>query len=154
MEDLLSEKEVVNRLMQIIGEEKVLKISSPSARRIFLSIDIKVLRETVQFLKNEGYTHLSAITGLEVDDGVDLLYHLNKEGTMLTLRVKLPLNQAVAPTISDIIPGAVLYECEVYDLLGVKFEGHQNLTRLVLPDEWPEHVHPLRKKKRIDETSL
>ncbi|MEM2128422.1 MAG: NADH-quinone oxidoreductase subunit C [Halobacteria archaeon] len=148
----MSEKEVINQLRQSIGEELVSRVSTTKARRIFIDIDIKGLKEAIQFLKGEGYTHLSAITGLETDDGIDLLYHLDKDGMMLTLRVKLPLNEAVAPTISDTIPGAVLYEREIYDLLGVKFEGHQNLTRLVLPDEWPEHIHPLRKQRRIDET--
>jgi NADH-quinone oxidoreductase subunit C len=100
----------------------------------------------VQSLKDEGFSHLSAITGLEAEDGIELLYHLSSSRTILTLRVKIPFNDATAPTIMDIIPGATLYEREVYELLGVKFEGHKNLERLILPDSWPENKYPLRKK--------
>ncbi|MEM2851429.1 MAG: NADH-quinone oxidoreductase subunit C [Candidatus Bathyarchaeia archaeon] len=150
---MMPEEEIVNRLKAGIGEENVLESSVPRARRVFAKINVKKLKEAIQFLKSEGYAHLSAITGLEVDNGIELLYHLNKEGIELTLRVELPLNEAVAPTITDIIPGAVLYEREVHDLLGVKFEGHPNLTRLILPDEWPENSHPLRKRKTSKETS-
>ncbi|RLG90884.1 hydrogenase large subunit, partial [Candidatus Bathyarchaeota archaeon] len=56
----------------------------------------------------------------------------------------------VVPTITDIIPGAVLYEREVHDLLGVAFEGHPDLSPLVLPEEWPERVYPLRKEYTLE----
>ena len=56
----------------------------------------------------------------------------------------VPEGKPVAPTITDVIPGAVLYEREVHDLLGVEFEGHPDLSPLLLPDDWPREVHPLR----------
>jgi len=151
MGSTMSEKEIIHQLNQSIGDENVLEVSVPRARRVFARIDGRKLREAIQFLRDEGFIHLSTITGLEVEDGIELLYHLNKEGTELTLRVKLPLNEAVAPSITDIILGAVLYEREVHDLLGVEFQGHLSLTPLILPDEWPEGVHPLRKHWTIEE---
>jgi Ni,Fe-hydrogenase III component G len=113
-------------------------------------VDKKCLKNTILFLKNESFEHLSAITGLEVDEGVELLYHLNKGGIELTVRAMLPLDELSVPTITDIIPGASLYEREVHDLFGVKFEGHPDLRRLILPDEWPEKTHPLRKHQTIE----
>ncbi|MEA2459941.1 MAG: NADH-quinone oxidoreductase subunit [Actinomycetota bacterium] len=50
------------------------------------------------------------------------------------------------PTVASIVsvfPGAAFFERETYDLVGVVFEGHENLSRIMLPDEW--EGHPLRK---------
>ncbi len=140
---------IIDKLRQEIGTESIYKSSEPKPNRIFVCIDKVKQREAIRFLKEQGFTHLSAITGLEAEDGIELLYHLSNGGTELTLRITLPLNENIVPTISDIIPGAVLYEREVYDLLGVKFDGHPNLTRLILPDEAPEDFHPLRKNRRL-----
>ena len=60
----------------------------------------------------------------------------------------------MAPTITDIIPGALLYEREIHDLFGVKFEGHPNLEPLILPEDWPRDVHPMCKNKNDKEKGL
>jgi NADH:ubiquinone oxidoreductase subunit C len=132
----------------------ILEVSVPRARRIFVRADKEYLKDVIQFLKNEGFMHLSAITGLETNDVIELLYHLSKEGILLTVQVKLPLNEITAPTITDIILGALLYEREIHDLFGVKFEGHPNLEPLILPEDWPKDVYPLRKSGTTKEGKL
>ena len=146
------EDEIISKLKQNMGARCVLETSVPRARRIFVRVSKKCLKDMILFLKNEGFAHLSAITGLEVNGAIELLYHLNKGGVELAVRVRLPLNEISIPTITDIILGSSLYEREVHDLLGVKFEGHPDLRRLVLPDEWTEGVYPLRKHQTIEKT--
>ena len=63
------------------------------------------------------------------------------------------MNIRLVPTICDIIPSATLYERELMELFGVTVEGTPDPARLVLPDEWPEGVYPLRKSFTGTKTS-
>ncbi|WNZ29015.1 MAG: NADH-quinone oxidoreductase subunit C [Candidatus Bathyarchaeota archaeon] len=93
-----------------------------------------------------GFTHLSTITGCQNSEGsIEILYHFENQGTLVTVRVSLPINVGSLSTITDIVPGSVLYEREIHDLFGIKFEGHPDLSRLILPDEWPNESYPLNK---------
>ncbi len=144
------EHEIAKKLKSI-NSLRISEISVPRARRIFVYVDKEHFKDVIAYLQNESFSHLTAITGLETSDAIELLYHLNKDGILLTVRVKLPLNLPIMPTITDTIPGASLYEREAHDFYGVKFEGHSDLKRLILPDEWPEGVHPLRTRQTIED---
>jgi len=74
-----------------------------------------------------------------------LVYHLLSFDPAARLRLKVPLSgpDPAADTVTDIWPSANWYEREAFDLLGVRFEGHPDLRRLIMPPEWGGH--PLRK---------
>ncbi len=59
------------------------------------------------------------------------------------LRVQVPESDPVVPTLFDLYPGTENMEREAFDLFGLRFEGHPDLTRILMPDEW--EGHPLRK---------
>ena len=59
------------------------------------------------------------------------------------IRVQVPAGDAVLPTLFDLYPGTEAMEREAYDLLGVVFTGHPDMTRILLPEDW--EGHPLRK---------
>lgn len=61
----------------------------------------------------------------------------------LRLRVKLGGKDPAIATVTSVWPTANWHERENFDLFGIRFEGHPNLTRIVMPDEW--EGHPLRK---------
>jgi len=74
------------------------------------------------------------------------LYHFSFDNLSLIIsfRVKLDKDNPSIDSITPIIKGAEWIEREMYELLGINFVGHPNLKRLLLPDEWPQGVHPLR----------
>ena len=102
------------------------------------------IRDAVQtLLERCTPCHLSAITGQETEEEIELLYHFwNRRG--VTLRIALPLANPTVHTITDLIPGAAFYEREAAEMLGISFEGHQMQGFFLLPDDWNEGT-PLRK---------
>ena len=61
----------------------------------------------------------------------------------IRLRTQVPESDPVVPSLFDVHPGTEAMEREVYDMFGIRFEGHPDLTRILMPEDWIGH--PLRK---------
>lgn len=72
---------------------------------------------------------------------VTLISH--RERQRLRLRVQVPEADPVVPSLFEVHPGTEAMEREVFDMFGIRFEGHPDLTRILMPEDW--HGHPLRK---------
>lgn len=120
-----------------------LEVRSVPEDDTFVTLPAPHLLTAIQVLVEEfDFYHLSAITGLDNGSALELLYHFwNRYG--VTLRVVLPYEQAIIPTLIERIPGAALYEREIHEMLGVTFTGHP-AEALLLPDDW-EGTPPGRK---------
>jgi NADH-quinone oxidoreductase subunit C len=75
-----------------------------------------------------------------------IVSHAHKE--RIRLRVMLPAEAPAVETVTSVWPGANFYEREVFDLFGIRFEGHPNLRRIMMPDDW--NGHPLRKDYPVE----
>lgn len=125
---------------------KALDISVKSPRQMFVTVAPENLIEAMKFFKQDlGLYHLSTITGRDTGDKLEALYHLAMEGLELTVRSQTERANPKLPTITPVYPGAVFYEREVHDLVGIDIEGHPDLRPLVLPEDWPQGIYPLRK---------
>ena len=81
------------------------------------------------------------VTGKRYEVVAGLMCHERRE--RLRLRVQVPSGDPAVPTLFDLWPGAENLEREVYDMFGIVFEGHPDLTRILMPEDWDGH--PLRK---------
>jgi membrane-bound hydrogenase subunit beta len=114
-------------------------------RRIFISVPKTDLIKTINILSNElNVQHLSTITARDTGSELEILYHFLLKGVVITVRTACSRDDPTVDTIVDIFPGAVLYERELNDILGIVPKGHPDLRRLVLPDDWVGG-YPLRK---------
>jgi NADH/F420H2 dehydrogenase subunit C len=88
---------------------------------------------------------LTAVDYLGREPRFEMVYHLVSIETSSRIRIKIPLTQADAkvPTLCELWQGANWLEREAYDMYGIDFTGHPDLTRIYLYEEF--EGHPLRK---------
>lgn len=151
---MLSE-EVIASLENRFGE-KIYNVVIAKQRRLFIEVDSSIIKEALSYMKNNlGFDHLSTITGLDSGKEIELIYHIVCENSLVvSLKTRISRIDSKIDSVSDVYAVAELYEREIYDLLGVKFEGHPNLSKLILPEDWPENLHPLRKDVTLEQITL
>ena len=121
-------------------------VSTPRKKRISATLSPTQFRESLQQLIDHGFNRLITITGNDIEQQIELIYHLVRGDTVISIKTLVAKQTSTHPTISDLLPAATLYEQEVHELFGITFQGHPDLTHLLLPDDWPPHIYPLRKK--------
>jgi NADH-quinone oxidoreductase subunit C len=108
-------------------------------------------------LKNAGYNFFEDMTAVDwfpSSPRFQLSYHLLSHSMKERIRLRALLADAVngalpsVASITPIWPGANFYEREVFDLFGIRFEGHPDLRRIMMPDDW--QGHPLRKDYPVE----
>jgi NADH-quinone oxidoreductase subunit C len=114
----------------------------------FAVIDRSAIIELARFLHDDpdcAMDCLSNETGVDYKDRIEVVYHLfsYKHRHGCVLKVKLPRDNPSIATVEEIWRSANWMEREIFDLLGVNFEGHSDLRRILMPEDWPGH--PLRK---------
>jgi NADH-quinone oxidoreductase subunit C len=97
--------------------------------------------------------YLRCLSGVDwQDEGLEVVYHLASftRRHKLVVKTRVSLDDAVVPSIATIYPAADWHERETRDMFGIDFEGHWNLTPLLLPEDMTDHF-PLRKDNPLQE---
>jgi len=146
----MNDTEIIEKAKALLGD-RLLEASNPAVRRIFLKVDSKDLVKAVEVLKNDlGYAYLATITGLDVGENFEIIYHFGKPSSQLNLRTQVPKLNPHVESICAVIPGAILYERELQDMFGLVVDHIPDSRRLVLPDDWPAGNYPLRKDWKFE----
>lgn len=105
-------------------------------------------------MKQDGFNLLIAVTGIDKGEFIEVIYHFENTETSQDayIKAKLDRNSPQIDSLSGIYSSANWHEREVFDLLGVKFNNHPNLTRILLPNDWIGY--PLRKDYKMEDKRL
>jgi len=109
----------------------------------WISLEARNLHTVLAYMKENGFIRLSAISGVDTGKEIELIYHVFSDGYYVNVRVALPKKKLEIRTITEVYPGANLFEREVHEMLGVDFPGHPYLKNLFLDENSPKT--PLRK---------
>ena len=140
----MNDQVLIDKAKTSLGDR--VEITNPAPRRIFIRVKADDLLAAVGWLKNEaGFTHLSTISGVDLGQSFEILYHFANNFTCVNLRTEIPRDNPNLPSICELIPGAVLYERELQDMFGIVVQNIPDGRPLVLPDGWPAGNYPLRK---------
>ncbi len=120
----------------------------------FILVDANSLPEICTFLRDDPawrMNMLHCVSGLDEGDTLAVVYHLfsMEKRHFIVLKTQVSKEDATVPSLAGIWPAADWLERETYDLLGIRFRGHPDLRRILLPEEWVGH--PLRKDNEMPE---
>ena len=118
-----------------------------------LTIARNCIREAAGVVRDSGYNAFQDMTAVDWYPSIprfQLSYHICSHAykDVVRLRVMVEEAEASVESITPVWAGANYYEREVFDLFGIRFEGHPNLRRIMMPDEWVGH--PLRKDYPVE----
>jgi len=115
-------------------------------------VDRERFLEVVEFIYNEGFQLLLDVTAVDMESReprFDVVYHLLNLASQERLRIKVPVAEGASqPSLTGRFKSADWAEREVYDMFGIRFQGHPNLARLLMWEDFPGH--PLRKDFPLD----
>jgi NADH-quinone oxidoreductase subunit C len=111
------------------------------------------IRAAAKVIQTAGYNFLEDVTAVDwhpSEPRFQISYHILSHSMKQRVRLRsfVPSDDPVIDSITSIWPSANFYEREVFDLFGVRFSGHPNLRRIMMPDEW--EGHPLRKDYPVE----
>jgi len=118
-----------------------------------LTVPPESIIPAVNAIKNAGYNafeDMTAVDWLPSEPRYQLTYHILSHAFKQRVRMKAWVSEAdpAIESVTTVFPGANFYEREVFDLFGIRFEGHPNLRRIMMPEEWVGH--PLRKDYPVE----
>ena len=132
--------------------------ATPSRGQLVLHPTREQYVDVVKALADEGYAMCVDVTAVDfiahpgraLPDGVtaerfEVVTNLLDlaAGRRIRLRIQVPESDPTVPTLFDVHPGTEALEREVYDMFGIVFADHPDLTRILMPEDW--EGHPLRK---------
>ncbi len=141
-------KIIESRLEKVPNQSRKKSVSN----RAWLSIELASFKEAVQHLcAIHPMPHFAVISGYDLGECIELVYHFSlnyasrQEEFSFSIKVKLPKKQLVIPTVTDLVPGALISERELQEMLGVKISGIPDARGLFLPKDFPKGIFPLRR---------
>lgn len=140
-----AEREVLKALQDAFGSKLLdARVVRPLLAEV--SIDRADLVPVCRFLKEKrGFDHLGCISAVDWKDHYESVYHLENyaTGAVVQVNARIPHDDPTIASVCDLWNAANFHEREAWDLMGIVYQGHPNLVRILLPEDFK--FHPLRK---------
>jgi Ni,Fe-hydrogenase III component G len=141
----MTREEIIKDLKQRFKAD-IVDFFDKSPKRVYIEIKPESLVKCASYIFKELKARFNIASGVDSRIAIEILYHFSLEyiNLLVSLRVKLNRENPEIDSLTPVFKGANWIEREIHEILGVNFKGHPDLRRLLLPDEWPKGVYPLR----------
>lgn len=125
----------------------IVDVFDKSAKRVYIEIKPQSITTLAAYLFKDLGARFNIASGVDLRYHMEILYHFTMEeiNLVISLRVKLEKDSLEIDSLTPVFEAANWIEREMHELLGINFKGHPDLRKLLLSDEWPEGVYPLRR---------
>ncbi len=143
---MIKRKEVLADL-QTRFKKEITDIFDKSPHRVYIDIPPSALVPMSRYIFQDLGARFNIASGVDTRSHIEILYHFTIEdiNLLISLRVRLNRQKPVIASLTTVCEAANWIEREIHELLGVDFTGHPDLRRLLLSDQWPDKVYPLRR---------
>ena len=143
----MQENEIFDKLKEEFPDSVMEFVHAPPSDA-FIVVESEQVRNICLYLRDEPgleFDYLACLGGVDNKDSFGVVYHLYSlsQKHRIVLKVKLEREDPVVPSVEKVWRTADWHERETYDMLGIIFEGHRNLIRILCPYDW--EGWPLRK---------
>ena len=137
-------------VLQDLGERfkaDIVEVFDKSPNRVYIEIRPESIISVATYIFKDLGARFNIASGVDCRYHMEIIYHFIFEeiNLLVSLRVKLSKDKLEIDSLARIFKAADWIEREICEMLGITFKGHPNPKRLLLPDEWPEGVYPLRR---------
>lgn len=153
--ELPSEEKRILEALGKLGDKAKVSVAKPN--RIKLLVARENLVEVAKFVRDDlGFDHITNVTGTDFpkEKQLEIAYDYGSidgpglRRIILALSCRVPTNDPVLPSLIGIYPSANYHERETAEMIGCVFQGHPNLTRFILPEDWND-IPPMLKAYRL-----
>jgi NADH-quinone oxidoreductase subunit C len=139
-------KEVMKNLKKKL-KGKIIEMVQPKDNRIYVRVDSEKILDVIEYLFFKYKCKLCTASGMEMREGIEIIYHLAREdrNTLINVKTLVPFPDLEIDSVGKKIPAFRWIEREMNEMLGVTFLGHPDMRRLILADSFPKGKYPLRK---------
>jgi NADH-quinone oxidoreductase subunit C len=141
----MTAKEIHSSLQSLLPAAKI-EFQQGQAGDPWLLVQSADLIQVIQILKNNlGMNYLACLSGIDYETALGVVYQIRSLTGKFDVMIKvlIPKDNPVLSSLTKLYPAAEWFEREAYDLVGIQFQGHPDLRRIMMPDDWIGY--PLRK---------
>ena len=144
----MSREEVLRDIKERFKED-IVDFFDKSPKRVYIEIEPESITKVASYIFKDLGARFNIASGVDARHHMEILYHFTIEdiNLLISLRVKLAKSKLEIDSLAPVFEAANWMEREIHELLGIRFLGHPDLRRLLLSDEWPQGVYPLRRSE-------
>jgi NADH-quinone oxidoreductase subunit C len=151
----MTPQEIIERLKARFTGGEILEAKAEGIPEPYVKLAPASVADAARFLRDDqdcAMDYLMCLSGMDYGKGtLGVVYHCSSVAKKhrIALKVEVPKDKPEVPSVTPVWPAANWHEREAYDLIGIVFNGHPDLRRILMPYDW--EGHPLRKDYKVPE---